>query len=92
MTSSHTGDIVLSLTGPGFGFGMGVGVYKGGGEVPIMRSIGSYGWSGAAGTTYFADPREDLVCVCFSQVFMHQVMGDNTYQEEFERLVYQSLI
>jgi CubicO group peptidase (beta-lactamase class C family) len=92
MTSSHTGDMLLPLTGPGFGFGMGVGVYKGGGEVPIMRSIGSYGWSGAAGTTYFCDPKEDLICVCFSQVFMHQVMGDNTYQEEFERLVYQSLL
>ena len=92
MTSSHTGDMFLPLPGPGFGFGMGVGVYKGGGEVPIMRSIGSYGWSGAAGTTYFADPSEGLICECFSQVFMHQVMGGNTYQEEFERLVYQSLI
>ena len=91
MTSSHTGDMFLPLPGPGFGFGMGVGVYKGG-DIPIMRSIGTYGWSGAAGTTYFADPKEDLICVCFSQVFMHQVMGDNTYQEEFERLVYQSLL
>src|SRR4030042_998571 len=87
MTSSHTGDMFLPLPGPGFGFGMGVGVYKGG-DIPIIRSIGTYGWSGAAGTTYFADPKEDLICVCFSQVFMHQVMGDNTYQEEFERLVY----
>jgi len=91
MTSSHTGDVPLSIPGLGFGFGMGVGVYKGGG-IPIMRSIGTYGWSGAAGTTYFADPKEDLICICFSQVFMHQVMGNNTYQEEFERLVYQSLL
>jgi CubicO group peptidase (beta-lactamase class C family) len=91
MTSSHTGDMVLPIPGPGFGFGMGVGVYKGGG-IPIMRSIGTYGWSGMAGTTYFADPKEDLVCVCFTQVFMHEVMIDNIYQEEFERLVYQSLL
>ena len=91
MTSSHTGDMFLPLAGPGFGFGMGVGIYKGG-NIPIMRSVGTYGWSGAAGTTYFADPKEDLICVCFSQVFMHQVMDDNTYQEEFERLVYQSLM
>jgi CubicO group peptidase (beta-lactamase class C family) len=92
MTSSHTGDIVPDVTGPGFGFGMGVGIYKGGGDVPIMRSIGTYGWSGAAGTTYFADPKEDLICVCFSQVLMHKVMVGNTYQEEFERLVYQALL
>jgi CubicO group peptidase (beta-lactamase class C family) len=91
MTSSHTGDMIIPLTGPGFGFGMGLGVYKGG-DIPIMRSAGTYGWSGAAGTTYFADPEEDLICICFSQVFMHQVMGDNTYQEEFERLAYQSLL
>jgi len=67
-------------------------VYKGGAIPPIMRSIGTFGWGGAAGTTCFVDPKEDLVCVCFTQVFMHQVMGDNTFQEDFERLVYQSLI
>jgi len=92
MTSSHTGDMLIPLTGPGFGFGMGLGVYKGGAEVPIMCSIGTFGWSGAAGTTCFIDPVEELIGICFSQVFMHRVMQDNTYQEEFERLVYQSLI
>jgi CubicO group peptidase (beta-lactamase class C family) len=92
MTSSHTGNIEIPLTGPGFGFGIGLGVYKGGAEVPIMRSIGTFGWSGAAGTTCFIDPKEGLIGICFSQVFGHQVMGDNTYQEEFERLVYQALV
>jgi CubicO group peptidase (beta-lactamase class C family) len=92
MTSSHTAnDIRIPIGGPGFGFGMGVGVYKGS-TPPIMRSIGSYGWGGAAGTTYFADPKEDIICACFTQVFMHMMMPDNYYQEDFERLVYQSLI
>lgn len=92
MTSSHTGDmLLLPIPGPGFGFGMGVGVYKGGG-IPIMRSVGTFGWSGMAGTICFADSREDLICVCFTQVFMHEVMIDNIYQEEFERLVYQALL
>jgi CubicO group peptidase (beta-lactamase class C family) len=92
MTSSHTGDMALiPIPGPGFGFGMGLGVYKGGG-IPIMRSIGTFGWSGMAGTTCFADPKEGLVGVCFTQVFMHEVMIDNLYQEEFERLVYQALL
>jgi CubicO group peptidase (beta-lactamase class C family) len=92
MTTSHTGDIPIPLTGPGFGFGMGLAVYLGGADVPIMRSVGTFGWSGAAGTICFIDPKEDLIGICFSQVFMHNVMGDNTYQEEFERLVYQALI
>ncbi len=91
MTSDHLGDVPVALAGPGFGFGIGVGVYKGS-TPPLMRSIGSYGWGGAAGTTYFADPKEDLICICFTQVFMHMAMPGNTYQEEFERLVYQSLI
>ena len=91
MTSSHTGDLILEMTGPGFGFGMGVGVYKGG-SIPILRSVGTYGWSGAAGTVYFADPKEELIGICFTQVFMHRMMPDNTYQEEFERLVYQAIL
>jgi CubicO group peptidase (beta-lactamase class C family) len=93
MTSSHTReDIQVPMAGVGFGFGMGVGVYKGGAGHPIMRSVGTYGWSGAAGTTFFADPVEDLIAMCFTQVFMHQMMPGNTCHEEFERLVYQALV
>ena len=91
MTSSHTGKMVLPLSQPDMGFGMGVGVKKGGGT-PSYRSIGTYGWGGAAGTSFFVDPKEELICICFTQVFMHQVMGNNTYLEDFERLVYQSLL
>jgi CubicO group peptidase (beta-lactamase class C family) len=92
MTSSHTGDIsMVPIPGPGFGFGLGLGVYLGGG-IPRMRSVGTFGWGGAAGTTCFIDPKEDLVGVCFTQVFAAMMMPDNLYQEEFERLVYQSLM
>jgi len=89
MTGSHTGEIDV-MGRPGFGFGMGVGVYKGGG-IPIYRSVGTFGWGGAAGTTFFVDPREDLFAICFSQVFMRQTMPGNTYEEDFERLVYEML-
>jgi CubicO group peptidase (beta-lactamase class C family) len=91
MTSDHLGGIPVPMLGPGFGFGMGVGVYKGGG-LPIMRSIGTYGWGGAAGTTFFVDPKEDLIAICFTQVFGAMMMPENFYQEEFERLVYQALV
>ncbi len=91
LTSSHTGTINLNMSNPGLGFGMGVGVYQGS-TPPIYRSAGTFGWSGAAGTTFFADPEEGLIAICFSQVFMHEVMPGNTYQEEFERLVYEALI
>jgi CubicO group peptidase (beta-lactamase class C family) len=92
MTCSHTGDVYVTDPGPhGFGFGLGVGVYKGG-NPSVRRSPGTYGWGGAAGTHYFADPKEDLICIIFTQVFMHKMIPDNLYQEEFEKLVYQALI
>lgn len=91
MTANHTGNILLPMLGPGFGFGMGVGVYAGGSPQPIMRSAGTYGWGGAAGTTFFVDPKEKMLAVCFTQVLNHRMMSENTYQEDFERLVYQAL-
>ncbi len=92
MTANHTGNMVIPMQGPGFGFGMGVGVYAGGSPRPIMRSAGTYGWGGAAGTTFFVDPKEKLLAVCFTQVLNAMIMPGNNYQEEFERLVYQGLI
>jgi CubicO group peptidase (beta-lactamase class C family) len=92
MTASHTGNIFIPMVGHGFGFGMGVGVHTGGRWAPRIRSVGAYGWGGAAGTTYFADPKEDLLAVCFTQVLTHLMMPENTYQEDFERLVYQALL
>jgi len=90
MTSSHTGDIEV-MGRSGFGFGIGVGVNRGGG-IPIHRTVGTFWWQGAAGTSFFVDPREDLFAICFSQVFMHEVMPGNNYSEVFERLVYESLM
>jgi CubicO group peptidase (beta-lactamase class C family) len=92
MTSNHTDDMVVPLLKPGFGVGMGVGVYLGTSPDPIMRSPGSFGWSGAAGTTFFADPCEELVAVCFTQTYNHLMMPDNSYQEDLKRLVYQALL
>ena len=92
MTSSHTHDLPIPMLGVGFGFGLGVGVRTASIGRPLMRSIGTYGWGGAAGTSYFADPKEDLFAICFTQVLTHMVMPDNVYQEDFERLVYQALI
>jgi len=92
MTASHTGDVFIPMLGHGFGFGMGVGVYTGGRWSPLMRSVGAYFWGGAAGTIYYADPKEDLLAICFTQVLNHRMMPENTYQEEFDRLVYQALL
>ncbi len=92
MTSNHTGGIPIPMNGSGFGFGLGVGVYLGGSPRPVMRSAGTFGWGGAAGTSFFVDPREKLIAICFTQMFNHRMMPGNNYQEDFEKLVYQALL
>ena len=92
MIGNHTGDMVIPMTGPGFHWGLGVATYHGRGRAPLIRSVGTYGWGGAAGTTYFADPAEALLGVCLTQVMSHGLMPNNTYQEDFQRLVYQALV
>ena len=91
MTANHTGDLTIPIGGPGFHWGLGVAVWHGSGAPPRLRSVGSYGWDGAAGTCFFADPAEELLGVCLTQVLAHGDMPGNTYQEDFQRLVYQAL-
>ena len=92
MIGNHTGDMVIPMTGPGFHWGLGVATYHGRDRFPLIRSVGTYGWGGAAGTTYFADPAEELIGVCLTQVLSHGAMPNNTYQEDFQRLVYHALV
>jgi len=48
-------------------------------------------WSGAAGTQFLADPKEGLLLLCFTQVLNHRAIPGNTFWEDFDRPVYQSL-
>ena len=92
MVGNHTGDMEIPTTGPGFHWGLGVATYHGRDRLaPLMRSVGSYGWDGAAGTTYWADPSEELMGVCLTQVMAAGMMPNNDYQETFRRLAYQAL-
>ena len=92
MIGNHTGDMAMPKLGRGFHWGLGVATYHGRGQPPLIRSVGTYGWSGAAGTTYFADPAEELLGVCLTQVMGAGLIPNNTYQADFERLVYQALV
>lgn len=55
-----------------------------------LTSVGTFGWSGAAGTHFFVDREEDLAAV-----FMIQRMGGRggpSMSAEFETLVYQAIV
>jgi CubicO group peptidase (beta-lactamase class C family) len=65
MTADHVG----SRPGrpPGFGFGLGFEVRTRVGDSAMPGSIGEYGWSGAAGTDFWVDPKEQLFAILMIQ-------------------------
>ena len=59
-------DVAVLFVGVGFGLGFSVTIDPVKGEVPA--SVGEYGWGGAASTTFWVDPAEQLVAVELIQV------------------------
>jgi CubicO group peptidase (beta-lactamase class C family) len=55
------------LPGPGYGFGLGFAVRTEVGVSPIEGSVGEMNWSGAGGTTFWIDPKEDMFVVFMAQ-------------------------
>ncbi len=51
-------------------------------------TIGEYGWSGIAGTSFWIDPAEDLIGVIMMQILPNR---DVTFYDVFKRLVYRAL-
>lgn len=69
----------------GFGLGFAVKTHLGGGVEP--GSVGSYGWSGSAGTAFFVDPTENLFAIV-----MTQAPGQfDEVRELFRQLVYAAI-
>ncbi|MGZ5904389.1 MAG: serine hydrolase domain-containing protein [Reyranella sp.] len=65
MTADHVGN--RPGRPDGFGFGLGFEVHTRLGDSAIEGSVGEYGWSGAAGTTFWIDPKEELVAIYMVQ-------------------------
>ncbi len=59
------------VRGPGYGFGLGFGIVTDPAQSYDALSPGSYGWGGARGTLYWADPAEDLIGLMFIQLRGH---------------------
>lgn len=60
------------LPGPGFGFGLGFAVRTEPGVSVMEGSVGEMNWSGAGGTTFWIDPKEDMFVVFMSQTVQHR--------------------
>ena len=73
---------------PGYGFGLGSRVLMDVAASGAPGSVGEFGWSGAAKTHYWVDPREQIVAL-----FMTQSMTSFDLPEvDLRALVYQALV
>ena len=72
----------------GQGFGLGFAVRTETGQNPLPGSAGSFYWTGAYGTTFFVDPKQELVII-----MMIQVPGpaNSFYRRAIRYLAYQAL-
>ncbi len=69
-------------------FGLGFEIVTDKGSADGSRNAGSFDWGGFFGTTYWADPKEHLICLIMTQ------QTPNSHYEissQFEQLVYASL-
>jgi CubicO group peptidase (beta-lactamase class C family) len=86
MTTSHLGDIAYNA---GQGFGLGFYVVEDVGARGSPGSVGEFGWGGAYHTTYWVDPREELVVVHLTQLVPAGTVDD---QAKVRALVYQAIV
>jgi CubicO group peptidase (beta-lactamase class C family) len=73
------------VTYNGVGFGLGFSVTMNPATTMIPGSVGEYSWGGAASTSFWVDPKEELIAI-----FMTQLMPSTLYsvRREFRTLVY----
>jgi CubicO group peptidase (beta-lactamase class C family) len=74
---------------PGYGFGLGMRVLMDVGQAQIPGSVGEYGWSGAASTYFWVDPREELIGI---QMAQFQPGGFHPIESAFRIAAYQAIV
>jgi CubicO group peptidase (beta-lactamase class C family) len=85
LAAVHVPDSLPGLPA-GQGYGLSVRVVTDHAARNTLLSDGTFGWTGAQGTHFFVDPKEELVGVLMVQT------SDGELQREFEDLVAQSVV
>jgi CubicO group peptidase (beta-lactamase class C family) len=85
MTAVHVPD-TLPGRPPGEGYGLSVRVVSNHAARNTMLSDGTFGWTGAQGTHFFVDPKEQLTAVLMVQTSNQEIIRD------FEDLVAQTIV
>jgi len=84
MTTNQIGDLNLERDK----FGLGFEITTASGQERLGISEGSFAWGGYFATTYWADPKERLVCLLFLQ---QSPFSHSEIQDKFKAMVYQAL-
>lgn len=84
MTSNQIGDLNYGVDK----FGLGFQITTARGQARLGVTEGSFAWGGYFATTYWADPKENLVCLLFMQ---QSPLRHGEIQDKFRALVYQTL-
>lgn len=91
MLSDHIvglGGTTVATTGPGYGFGLGFGVRLHEGVAWVPGSRGDAMWAGIWGTSFWIDPREQLLGILMAQGPSHRIHTRMLYKN----LVYAALV
>ena len=68
-------------------FGLGFRIITDENPPNILESVGSFSWGGAAATTFWIDPQEELVAVLMTQLLNNRY----PFHQQFKVLTYQAL-
>jgi CubicO group peptidase (beta-lactamase class C family) len=90
MTMNQIGDLFVALGGVKsenkFGFGFSLITENGSRATPSQA--GTYAWGGAFSTSYWVDPKEDMIVLIYRQMWGPHVVDTD---REFRTLVYQAI-
>jgi CubicO group peptidase (beta-lactamase class C family) len=95
MTRDHLGSVsILNDNGgpSGIGWGLGFAVLNDPVAAGLVGSEGSFYWAGAAATTFWIDPKEDVVVVVMTQHLQAPLVDWQTLRSQMSAMVYGALI
>jgi len=76
---------LTEIGSPGTGFGLGLSVTLDPIKAGVVSSPGEYAWGGAASTTFWVDPVEELIVIFMTQFFPSQIFE---FRDQLKTIVY----
>ena len=94
MTADHLGPDAkfsgVTTLPAGTGFGLGFAVRKETGRFEVTGNAGEFYWAGAAGTGFYVDPKDEIICVWMTQGQPGMARRYDRYL--FKQMVYQAIV